>query len=127
MADPIWAASIKDRDNWTCQDCGKTKRDVGSANIHAHHIVPLALGGEDTMENGKTLCNNCHYQAHADELSPHAMVEHPDYTPRDKPKGNRFKPAPLVDPADWNGLMGDTIEDFRRIRGWGRTLSRRRE
>lgn len=37
-----------------CRSCGSER------NIEWHHIVPLALGGEDTFENMVPLCYECH-------------------------------------------------------------------
>ena len=56
-----WSKLILNRDNFTCQDCGKRGGD-----LHAHHIIPYI---EDTekrweLENGKTLCVKCHYKTY---------------------------------------------------------------
>lgn len=32
--------------------------------LEVHHVIPLADGGEDTVENTRALCPNCHRQAH---------------------------------------------------------------
>lgn len=32
--------------------------------LHAHHVVPLACGGEDRPRNVVVLCPNCHALAH---------------------------------------------------------------
>lgn len=36
----------------------------GTPYLEVHHIVQLALGGEDTVENAIALCPNCHREAH---------------------------------------------------------------
>jgi len=32
--------------------------------LEVHHKVPLAEGGDDTVENAIALCPNCHRHAH---------------------------------------------------------------
>lgn len=51
--------------------CGMCKREApfrrrsdGSKYLEVHHKVPLAEGGEDTLENAIALCPNCHRKAH---------------------------------------------------------------
>ncbi len=54
-----WQKTIFNRDGRTCQLCGKTK-----CPIAAHHIYPKAkyLGKVLDVDNGITLCNECHYK-----------------------------------------------------------------
>ena len=69
---------VKERDNYTCQDCG-SKND-----LHGHHIKPVALciGTEDEYliyetSNIKTVCEECHYKIeHASELSVGKLKGH---------------------------------------------------
>lgn len=35
-----------------------------SPYLEVHHMVPLASGGEDTVENAVAICPNCHREAH---------------------------------------------------------------
>ena len=67
----LWRKSVFERDNYTCQDCGK----IGGY-LEPHHIVPLnklikkyhitniinAKKCKDLwdIKRGVTLCNNCH-------------------------------------------------------------------
>lgn len=56
-----WRKSVFKRDNYTCQDCG----DKG-CELHPHHIKPKSLY-KDIMfdvENGVTLCSDCHAEKH---------------------------------------------------------------
>jgi len=46
------------RDAWACQDCGRVCADKREA--HVDHITPKAQGGQDVMENLRTLCIRCH-------------------------------------------------------------------
>ncbi|MGX5612966.1 HNH endonuclease [Bacillus toyonensis] len=32
--------------------------------MEVHHVVPLAQGGEDSIENAIGICPNCHRKAH---------------------------------------------------------------
>lgn len=52
-----WRESVFNRDEYTCQDCGK----IGGY-LHAHHIVPFFLSIEKRLDisNGLTLCKECH-------------------------------------------------------------------
>lgn len=57
--DPIklslrWQALV--RDNFTCQYCG---RSAPSVKLHVDHIVPKSKGGEDTLSNYLTSCQDC--------------------------------------------------------------------
>ena len=49
------------RDNFTCQKC--KFQDKTGIKLEAHHIIPLYLGGKDTLENIITLCFDCHHYA----------------------------------------------------------------
>jgi len=43
-----------------CQVCGTIE------NLHAHHIIPVSIGGLDVSENGEALCASCHADRHPD-------------------------------------------------------------
>ena len=57
---------VKIRDGFACRLCGdwedKYYPETGAIveAIHAHHIIPKAQDGPDTMENLVTLCDLCH-------------------------------------------------------------------
>ena len=55
-----WVKAVKDRDNWTCQECGATN------NLHAHHIKRWKDYPDlrYDLDNGVTLCHTCHERAH---------------------------------------------------------------
>ena len=55
-----WAKTVKKLDNWTCAFCGSTQY------LEAHHIQPRTTNPElqTDLENGITLCHECHYAAH---------------------------------------------------------------
>lgn len=52
------------RDNYTCQNCGRKGGIRGDAELHAHHIVPVSSGGSHQLSNLKTLCAECHSKVH---------------------------------------------------------------
>ncbi len=51
--------AIYRRDKWRCQKCG-----IKNVQLHAHHQVPLSMGGSNDMENLTTLCRDCHIDNH---------------------------------------------------------------
>ena len=56
------------RADGVCQSCGDdapfTRRRDGSPYLEVHHIVTLASGGEDSIENAIAICPNCHRAEH---------------------------------------------------------------
>jgi membrane protease subunit (stomatin/prohibitin family) len=46
---------IYKRDNWTCQECSKTK-----CRVEVHHKVPWRISKDNSPENLETLCKSCH-------------------------------------------------------------------
>lgn len=54
------------RDNFQCRCCGLGGDGKGSfINVLVyHHIIPVYCGGPDTVDNGLTLCANCHLTLH---------------------------------------------------------------
>ena len=58
----LWREAVFARDNWTCQMCGKR----GNGELNAHHIKPFSDCPEfrTSIENGITLCRECHIEIH---------------------------------------------------------------
>lgn len=57
----LWRLAVYERDHYTCQNCGK----VGG-KLNAHHIKPFKRFPEFRFDvnNGITLCFECHKLAH---------------------------------------------------------------
>ena len=56
----MWVKAVKDRDDWKCVECDATDR------LHAHHIKGW-MNRPDLrydVQNGITLCHECHVMAH---------------------------------------------------------------
>lgn len=51
---------VKERDNYTCQHCGKA--NLEGANCHASHVIPVSASGRLQFDplNLKALCYHCH-------------------------------------------------------------------
>lgn len=58
-----WRVSVFKRDNYTCQNCG----DSQGSNLVAHHVKPWAVYLElrYELDNGLTLCQDCHKRVHS--------------------------------------------------------------
>ncbi|MDL0130443.1 HNH endonuclease [Halobacterium salinarum] len=61
---------VYQRDNYECQNCGARGGSHGSAELHAHHIVPKSKGGTHQKSNLDTLCKECHNAIHGDSMAP---------------------------------------------------------
>jgi 5-methylcytosine-specific restriction protein A len=56
------------RADGVCELCEQTapfKKKNGKPYLEVHHVVQLANGGEDTIENAVALCPNCHRKMHS--------------------------------------------------------------
>ena len=56
-------AHALDRDNYTCQCCGKKH-----VRLEVHHIIFRSQGGGDELANLITLCEKCHSGVHAGKI-----------------------------------------------------------
>ena len=61
-------AEVLIRAGGKCEGCGKPapfkRRSDNSPYLEVHHVVQLAHHGEDTPENARALCPNCHRREH---------------------------------------------------------------
>ena len=55
--------AIRNRDNYTCQCCGKK-----NIRLEVHHIIYRSNGGNNDENNLITLCENCHNNVHDGKL-----------------------------------------------------------
>lgn len=64
---------IYERDDYTCQDCG----DDDGGNLNAHHIIPSAddRSKAHDIENGVTLCIECHAARHDEPVSSFILAQ----------------------------------------------------
>lgn len=53
---------VFERDDFKCLRCGNQE------NLHADHVLPVAHGGETTMENLQTLCSSCNLSKGTDAV-----------------------------------------------------------
>ena len=65
---------IRERDNWTCQCCGK-KVTIHNANVS--HVKPKSLGLRFRWDllNMKLLCKKCHLDWHGDPVGSKWFTE----------------------------------------------------
>ena len=54
---PALRRRIMERDNYTCQNCGKYMPD--EVGLHIDHIIPIAKGGKSIPSNLRVLCSKC--------------------------------------------------------------------
>lgn len=61
---PYLRQMVLERDNWTCQICGKT---IKEAQLHVHHMDPAAQNPMFQNDAGSciTLCKGCHAMVHS--------------------------------------------------------------
>jgi 5-methylcytosine-specific restriction protein A len=65
--DPYVSLLTKRKANGKCELCKKEapfSDSTGEPYLETHHIVWLASGGDDTLENTVALCPNCHRKMH---------------------------------------------------------------
>lgn len=67
-----WSLQIKKRDNFICQICGETNKEL----LEAHHIKHRNTNPELQFEydNGITLCLKCHSLQHLDDSKSHRLI-----------------------------------------------------
>jgi hypothetical protein len=65
--DPVIAAAVKERANGKCDLCGQPapfNNANGLPYLEEHHLIRLADGGDDSIDNAVALCPNCHRKMH---------------------------------------------------------------
>ncbi|MFW6145587.1 MAG: HNH endonuclease [bacterium] len=68
LRNPDVIAEVMERSEGICEMCKRQapfkRRKDGTPYLEVHHLVLLADGGEDTVQNGVAICPNCHREAH---------------------------------------------------------------
>lgn len=66
VRDPRVRGWVERQADGNCELCGERTftRPDGSWYIEVHHVVPLAEGGSDTVDNAVALCPSCHRACH---------------------------------------------------------------
>jgi 5-methylcytosine-specific restriction endonuclease McrA len=57
-----WRKAVYERDEYTCQKCGKTRSDGIKLNAHHKEKFKNNLELRFDISNGVTLCEDCHYE-----------------------------------------------------------------
>lgn len=57
-----WERAVKERDNYTCQCCGKRGGNLNSHHLNGYH---WDKDHRHNVDNGITLCVNCHKEFHS--------------------------------------------------------------
>lgn len=65
------------KDGYRCSKCGKGGGWKGDAELHAHHITPIAKGGTHDLSNLTTLCYSCHEAEHGHGIFSNKTAEKP--------------------------------------------------
>jgi len=65
---PDVVVEVLNRANGICEKCKKKapflRKKDNSPYLEVHHIITLANGGDDTIENAIAVCPNCHRELH---------------------------------------------------------------
>jgi len=68
LRNPDVVAEVIHRAGGICEQCKRKapfkRRKDGSPYLEVHHLVLLANGGEDSIQNAVAVCPNCHRKAH---------------------------------------------------------------
>jgi 5-methylcytosine-specific restriction protein A len=67
VRDPLVRAWVLEASSGRCEACGAAAPFVeleGKPYLEVHHVVTLAEGGPDTVENAVAVCPNCHRRLH---------------------------------------------------------------
>lgn len=88
--DPAIRQATFERDGYKCRCCG-IGDELYLSILVFHHAVPVFADGPDTVENGLTLCANCHLMLH-NYVDGHLHGDISEYTPEEqKTLRNIFK------------------------------------
>jgi predicted Rossmann fold nucleotide-binding protein DprA/Smf involved in DNA uptake len=100
--------SVLERDNFTCRYCGQHAPNV---MLEVDHVVPVAEGGDDSLENLVTSCVSCNRGRNA-ALIMRAMTKRPSphaIACRQGAEANDSRPSNYRQ-AQFVGLLGAHTE-----------------
>lgn len=60
---------VLERDNYTCQMCGRTVKD--GVSLHIDHCIPVSKGGDNSPDNLQVLCSDCNHGKHNKDYLKH--------------------------------------------------------
>lgn len=80
--DPAVKQATLIRDDFHCRCCGKGGAPWLGVLIY-HHVIPVYAGGPDTVDNGVTLCQDCHMTLH-NYITGHLQLDEKTLTEHDK-------------------------------------------
>lgn len=69
LRNPVVCAQVRLRAEGRCENCGAEPKFIAKFGrfFDVHHLVALADGGQDSVDNSVHLCPNCHRRMHVDE------------------------------------------------------------
>lgn len=113
--DPALKSAVLSRDNFRCRCCG-FGGPAALGILAAHHVLPVHVGGADTLDNLITLDVSCHILIHVAERNGGKLQmtkeEFDAYSPEDQTKLKRIlKYAKVAVEADRRRHM--SVEDVR--------------
>lgn len=76
-----WRIKTFERDNWSCQTCGARSKAGSRISLEAHHIKSWAYYPESRykVDNGVTLCKDCHRLLHQISKAAEMKKEYDKY------------------------------------------------
>ncbi len=74
------ASEVRERDDYTCQNCQRQGGPYGELQLDCHHIVPVSAGGSHRYSNLTTLCVDCHKAVHNEGIVAPTVDEDGVYT-----------------------------------------------
>lgn len=109
---------VFERDNYTCQACGRTPTKDG-VTLSPDHVVPVEWGGETTLNNLQALCRECNEgkQAWVSGEDAYVMKEVSKQTNAEDRLRIYFESHPNQElPVDRLAVVAKTREWTRQIR-----------
>ena len=122
--DPALKKATLQRDGGACRCCGISGPEAISI-LDFHHIIPVFLGGVDSVDNGITLCLNCHHLVHEHAIGKLHIANIEEMNDTDKEK---FKRIIKLGNSIREGMSrrGMKLEEMRKehpIHGVGRRIA----